>query len=304
MKGQMNNSAIEVKDITKSYNGKAVLDKVSLTIRKGEIFGLLGPNGAGKTTLISIILGLKNPNAGEVSILGHNPVRNPIPLKEKIGVQLETSTLPGLMKVGEALSLFHSFFSNPVSIKEITEMFELTDYLNYKYGTLSKGWKQRVEIALALIGNPEIVFLDEPTSGLDPHIKETLWNIFLKLRNDGKTLLLCTHYIEEAEKLCNRVSIIDKGRIVVTDSPENLIKDFGFNAKVTVYKQKNTDSLLKDPAFKNVQISGENAQIYCNDTKSVIKELENIGIDFTEFKVTRVNLNDVFLKLTGKEIRE
>ena len=295
---------IEVKDLTKIYNGKKVLDRVNLAIEKGEIFGLLGPNGAGKSTLIAIMLGLKKASSGKVSILGYNPDANPSFLKERIGVQLETTTLPGLMKVKEALRLFHSFFSNPMSLESIINMFELESYLNYKIGTLSKGWKQRLEIALALIGNPEILFLDEPTSGLDPHIKNTLWDIFLTLRNEKKTIVLSTHYIEEAEKLCDRVSIIDKGKIIITESPDNLIGNFGFEEKVTVYKSHNAKKLLKNTTFKNVQLSGNNAVMYTNNTKEVVSELEKTDIAFTDFKVSRVNLNDVFLKLTGKEIEE
>ncbi len=295
---------IEVKGLTKIYDGKKVLYNLNLTIQRGEIYWLLGPNGAGKSTLINIILGLKKANAGEISILGYNPEKNPPFLKARIGVQLETSTVPGLMKVREALCLFHSFFSNPVSMEKIIRMFELNEYLNYKVGILSRGWKQRVEIALALIGNPEIIFLDEPTSGLDPHIKNALWNIFLELRNEKKTILLCTHYIEEAEKLCDRVSIIDNGKIVVTDSPIKLIEDFGFKEKVTVYKSHIVERILTNTFFKNVQLLGENAVIYTNNTRRIIEELENMGLSFTEFKVSRVNLNDVFLKLTGKEIKK
>ena len=302
--GEMYSTVIELKNITKSYSGKKVLDNVNLSVNKGEIFGLLGPNGAGKSTLISIILGLKSTDSGKVSILGYNPLKNPTDLNERIGVQLESSTIPGLMKVKEALELFSSFFSHPVSIEKIIDTFELTDYLNYKFGTLSKGWKQRLEIALALIGNPEVVFLDEPTSGLDPHIKEILWNIFLSLRNEGKTLFLCTHYIEEAEKLCDEVSIIHRGKIVVTDSPSNLIRDFGFKEKVTIYKKDNVEKLLKNVFFKDLKLTGENGVIYTNNTREVIGKLEELKVDFAEFKVARVNLNDVFLKLTGKEITE
>jgi ABC-2 type transport system ATP-binding protein len=294
---------LEVKDLTKIYNGKRVLDGVNLSVKEGEIFGLLGPNGAGKTTLLNIILGIKKANSGEVNILGYNSAVNPQPLKERIGVQLETSTLPGLMNVNEALGLFHSFFSEPLSLKKVIEIFSLDDYLNYRIGTLSRGWKQRLEISLALIGNPDIIFLDEPTSGLDPHIKSELWDIFMDLRNENKTLVLCTHYIEEAEKICDRVGIIDRGKIVAMDSPSKLIEDFGFKEKVTIYKIHDSKKLLANTKLKKVQLIGNNAHIYTNNSKEVIQELENIDADYTEFKVSKINLNDVFLRLTGKEIK-
>lgn len=294
---------IEVKDLTKIYNGKRVLDGVNLSVQEGEIFGLLGPNGAGKTTLLNIILGIRKANSGKVDILGYNPAVNPQPLKEKIGVQLETSTLPGLMNVKEALGLFHSFFSKPLGLEKVIDMFSLDDYLNHRIGTLSRGWKQRLEIGLALIGNPDIIFLDEPTSGLDPHIKSELWDIFMDLRNENKTIVLCTHYIEEAEKICDRVGIIDNGKIVAMDSPSKLIEDFGFKEKVTIYKIDNPKKLLVNTKLKKIQLIGNNVHIYTNDSREIINELGKIDANYREFKVSKINLNDVFLKLTGKEIK-
>jgi len=220
----MRESVIELKNIEKSYGPTKAVNGISMTISKGEIFGIIGANGAGKTTTMEIMMGLRTPDTGSVRMLGLDVLKNPVALKNKIGIQLQSTSLYDRIKVKEALDLFASYYTKTRSKQEIIDMLGLQPYLNMYVKKLSGGWQQRTALALALVNDPDIIFLDEPTTGLDPQARFDLWKIIHKLRDEGKTILLSTHYMEEAHKHCDRVAVIRKGQLVACDTPDNLIK--------------------------------------------------------------------------------
>lgn len=220
----MRETVIELNDIKKTYGSTKAVNGISLTISKGEIFGIIGANGAGKTTAMEMMMGLREPDAGSVRVLGLDVQKNPIALKHKIGIQLQSTSLYDRIKVKEALDLFASFYTKTRDKQEIIDMLGLQPYLNKYVKKLSGGWQQRTALALALVNDPEIIFLDEPTTGLDPQARFDLWKIIHKMRDEGKTILLSTHYMEEAHKHCDRVAIIRQGELVACDAPDNLIK--------------------------------------------------------------------------------
>ena len=219
-------SAIEVENLHKSYGDLKAVDGLSLDVEEGEVFGLLGPNGAGKTTTVEILIGLRQRDSGNVRVMGFDPAQESDAVKAQIGVQLQQTQLYPLLSVEEMLKLFASFYSNSVSIDELLELVGLNERRKAKYQHLSGGQKQRLSLALTLINDPELVFLDEPTTGLDPQARRALWEIVEQMRQQGKTVLLTTHYMEEAEVLCRRVAIIDHGKILALGAPRDLIEEF------------------------------------------------------------------------------
>ncbi|MFJ1762825.1 ABC transporter ATP-binding protein [Amycolatopsis sp. NPDC088138] len=213
---------IEVTDLRKRYGNRVAVDGVSLSVERGEIFGILGTNGAGKTTTVECIEGLRQADAGELSVLGLNPATDRAALTRRVGVQLQESQLPAKLRVREALELFASFYPNPADVDVLLERLDLRDHARSYFGKLSGGQKQRVSIALALVGNPELAILDELTTGLDPHARRDTWKLVEAIRDAGVTVLLVTHFMDEAERLCDRVAIFDAGRVVATGTPAEL----------------------------------------------------------------------------------
>jgi ABC-2 type transport system ATP-binding protein len=213
---------IEVTDLHKRYGNRVAVDGVSFTVERGEIFGILGTNGAGKTTTVECLQGLRQADSGEISVLGLDPANDRIALTRRVGVQLQESQLPAKLRVREALELFASFYPDPADVDVLLDQLDLRDHQRACFGKLSGGQKQRVSIALALIGNPELAILDELTTGLDPHARRETWRLVEGVRATGVTVLLVTHFMDEAERLCDRVAIFDAGRVVATGTPTEL----------------------------------------------------------------------------------
>jgi ABC-2 type transport system ATP-binding protein len=218
---------IEVENLHKSYGNTVAVDDVSFTVQQGEIFGILGRNGAGKTTTVECLVGLRTPDRGRIRVLGHDPVRDRAELTRGVGVQLQDNQLPERLRVGEAMRLYQSFYPDPADSGELLGQLGLKGREKTPYGKLSGGQKQRLAIALALIGRPRIAVLDELTTGLDPHARRDTWDLIAEVRAGGVTIVLVTHFMPEAERLCDRIAVIDAGRVLVTGSPAELIERAG-----------------------------------------------------------------------------
>lgn len=234
-------NVIEVSDLVKLYPGVRAVDGVSFQVHKGEIFGMLGPNGAGKTTTIECIEGLRTNDSGSIRVLDMDPRKNGYDLREKIGIQFQSASLPERTKVWEALDLFSALYTKSIPWEPLLEKMGLEDKRNTYLAKLSGGQKQRVFIALALVNDPEIVFLDELTTGLDPQSRRAMWDLVLNIRDREKTVFMTTHFMEEAERLCDRVAIIDHGKIVALDSPQNLVNSLGDENRIVFESKEHLD---------------------------------------------------------------
>ncbi|MDA0642461.1 MULTISPECIES: ABC transporter ATP-binding protein [Nonomuraea] len=226
---------IEINELSKSYKAGKAVDGVTLTVRRGEIFGIAGPNGAGKTTLVECASGLRRPDGGTLRVLGLDPYDDRRALLQRIGAQLQEAALPDAIKVGEALRMYASFYDKPADWRAVMDEWGLADRRRARFGNLSGGWKQRLFIALALVGNPEVVFLDELTTGLDPAARRTTWGLIREMRGRGVTVVLVTHFMDEAEALCDRLAIVDRGRVVAEGSPRELIAEAGADSLENAY---------------------------------------------------------------------
>ena len=303
-----NGIVVEVRDLVKLYPNVSAVDGVSFEIHEGEIFGMVGPNGAGKTTTIECIEGLRQPDEGSIQVLGLDPQLDGYELRERIGIQFQAAALPLQIKVWEALDLFAAFYSNSVDWKPLLEQMGMAEKGNAYLAKLSGGQKQRIFIALALINNPDLVFLDELTTGLDPQSRRAMWDLVRGIRQQGKTVFLTTHFMEEAERLCDRVAIIDHGRIVALDTPQNLIDSLETENRVVFRVDGHFDeeSLRTVPGVIRVERIGERVVVYGQKDgliSSVINTLEVDGIRFNQLRTEQPTLEDVFLSLTGKEMR-
>ena len=227
------NPIVKVERLSKTYGTTVAVDEVTFDVQEGEIFGMIGPNGAGKTTTIECLEGLRKPDSGTVSVLGVDPQRNTKFLHTRTGMQLQQSNLPERMKVWEALDLYSSFYPKAADWKELLQQLGLEEKRNTTFSKLSGGQKQRLFIALALLPDPQLLFLDELTTGLDPQARHVIWDLVRDVRSKGKTILLTTHYMEEAERLCDRVAILDHGRIVGLDTPAALIRSLGAEERIS-----------------------------------------------------------------------
>jgi ABC-2 type transport system ATP-binding protein len=300
---------IEVKDLKKSYGDLVAVDGVSFDVLEGEIFGMVGPNGAGKTTTIECIEGLRRPDEGHVRMLGFDPWEERQVLAEWVGVQLQESALPPRLRVGEAMSLFASFYARVADSEALLGRMGLDEKRRAAFSKLSGGQKQRLFIALAMINDPRIVFFDELTTGLDPQARRAMWDLVLEIRERGCTVFLTTHYMEEAEKLCDRVLIIDHGRVVGLDSPDSLISALGVEKRLVFTLQNGGEfpPLEALPQVKLVERAGKRVMVYGEGERfasSIVRTLEDADCAFVDLKTEQPNLEDVFLKLTGRELRE
>lgn len=300
---------VEIERVTKSYGDLIAVNDVSLNIEKGEVFGLVGPNGAGKTTLIEMIEGLRTPDSGSIKAFDLDPTKQGAELRERIGVLLQTTSIQPDIKVKEALKLFASFYNHTSKTEELLTMLSLKDYAGSRFNKLSGGLKQRVAIALALVNDPEMLFLDELTTGLDPQARRNMWELIERIRSEGKTIFLTTHYMEEAEKLCDRVGIIDYGKIIALDTPRNLITSLAAESKVIFSAEDMGTARFEGlKAVSRVERVEDGFILYTKDENATIQELVRTA-DAQGFRVSNMrtespNLDDVFLTLTGREIRE
>ena len=301
--------AITIDNLAKSYGTVRAVDGVSFEVRSGEIFGMVGPNGAGKTTTIECLEGLRRPDGGKIRVLGLDPQRQGYELRERIGVQLQEGSLPDRLRVGEAMEVFSSFYRKPITWPPLLELIGLADKSKAAFGKLSGGQKQRLLIALALVNDPELVFLDELTTGLDPQARRAMWDMVKGIRDKGKTVFLTTHYMEEAEHLCDRVAIIDRGIIVALDSPQNLVAALEAENRVVFSVKERIDAapFKKIPGVTRVEQSEERVIIYGKGDGLLVRivmALESGSIRFRDLRTEQPNLDDVFIALTGKEMRD
>jgi ABC-2 type transport system ATP-binding protein len=303
-------SVIQVSKVRKTYGATVAVDEVSFEVQDGEIFGLIGPNGAGKTTTMECIEGLRRPDSGTISVLGLDPFRQVYKLQERIGVQLQQAQLQKRIKVWEAVDLWASLYrKNTENGERLLEQLGLTDKRNAWFMNLSGGQKQRLFIALALINDPEVVFLDELTTGLDPQARRAIWELVRGIRERGKTVFLTTHLMEEAERLCDRVAIIEYGRIVDIDSPEKLVRRHcPARTVVLATDDPNAEEHFRSIPGVEVENYGDGRFIIRGRGEEFVTEvircLSENRMRVTDFRTILPNLEDVFLKLTGHSIRE
>ncbi len=300
---------LEVSNLSKKYGNLAAVNQVGFKVDKGQIFGLLGPNGAGKTTTVEMIEGLRRPDSGSITIKSIDALKERETVKQMIGVQLQSTTIYDKIKIKEAIDLFGSYYKRSIPSEKILNLVSLNDKKNAYYMTLSGGQKQRLAIGLALVNDPDILFLDEPTTGLDPQARRNIWTIIADLKKEGKTILLTTHYMEEAEKLCDVVAIMDNGKIIAMDSPSNLISQAGLDASVEfTSSQKDFEAVIKNIGPEKFAREGDKGIIYTQNSSAVLKEIalfeERKQIHIEHISTRRATLEDVFLYLTGKKLRE
>jgi ABC-2 type transport system ATP-binding protein len=301
---------IQVSRIRKTYGSTIAVDEISFEVNDGEIFGLIGPNGAGKTTTMECIEGLRMPDRGTVSVLGLDPFKDVYKLQERIGVQLQQAQQQKRIKVWEAVDLWASLYRrNAIDGERLLEHLGLIDKRNAWFMTLSGGQKQRLFIALALINNPEVVFLDELTTGLDPQARRAIWDLVRGIRDRGKTVFLTTHLMEEAERLCDRVAIIEHGRIIDIDRPEKLVKRHCPERTIILATDDGSaaERFRAIPRVEEITCSGSQFTIRGSGddlVTEVIHCLSENRIRVTDFRTILPNLEDVFLKLTGHSIRD
>lgn len=305
-------SIVQVENLRKTYGKTIAVDEISFTIQEDEIFGMVGPNGAGKTTTIECLEGLRKPDQGMVRVLGVDPQRDSLALRTRTGMQLQQSNLPERMKVWEALDLYGSFYPRAAGWNELLVQLGLEEKRNTPFSKLSGGQKQRLFIALALLPDPQLVFLDELTTGLDPQARHAIWDLVVDVRAKGKTVLLTTHFMEEAERLCDRVAILDHGRIVALDTPAALIRALGAEERVVFSVEGAMPAALKQAlsAVGRLYVQGERVVINGNNGRQiplvseVVSLLTSLGIRFRDLRTEQPNLEDVFLGLTGRAMRD
>jgi ABC-2 type transport system ATP-binding protein len=296
--------AVEIAHLRKTYGTLTAVDDISLSVAEGEIFGILGPNGAGKTTTVECAIGLRPFDAGTIRLLGLDPLTQRDEVHEVVGVQLQSGALPDKLKVTEILDMFQSFYRQPADVRELTHVLGLTEKLGDYYKTLSGGQRQRLAIALALIGNPKVAVLDEMTTGLDPQARRDTWELIKDIRDRGVTIVLVTHFMEEAERLCDRVALVDRGRLVALDTPARLAAQARGGKQVRfVPSDRFDDRLLTDlPEVSVVQHDGQHMVV--NGTgelvNAVILTLAAAGIAARDVELVSLNLEDAFVKLTGR----
>jgi ABC-2 type transport system ATP-binding protein len=303
---------VQVDGLRKTYAETVAVDGISFEVNAGEIFGMVGPNGAGKTTTIECLEGLRRPDQGVIRVLGLDPQQAGKTLRQRVGMQLQQSNLPDRMRVWEALDLYASFYPNPVDWNVLMKQLGLEEKRNTPFAKLSGGQKQRLFIALALLLDPQLVFLDELTTGLDPQARHTIWDLVQEVRARGKTVLLTTHFMEEAERLCDRIAILDHGRIVALDTPTALIRRLEAEQRVIFSLDGSLAPELQTAlaAFGRLDVHGNQLTVYGDNRRrlplvsEVVSLLGAQGIPFHDLRTAQPNLEDVFLSLTGRAMRE
>ncbi|MGZ3441524.1 MAG: ATP-binding cassette domain-containing protein [Polyangia bacterium] len=305
-----NGNAIEVRGLVKRYGNVTAVDGLDLIMKRGECFGLLGPNGAGKTTTVEILEGLNDPTAGDVQVLGRRWASDEAWLRARLGISLQETHLQERLSVIETLRLFRSFYDHGRDIEDVIKLVALEEKRDAWFDKLSGGQKQRLAVACALVGDPEVLFLDEPTTGLDPQSRRQLWDLVNGLRQEGRSVLLTTHYMDEAERLCDRVGVVDKGKMIALGTPKDLIASLGGQQVVELA----SDRALDDAGLETV--SGVRAARKVADAwaltvdevhvsiPALLDHLEKLGAPLTRLSTHHATLEDVFVSLTGRQLRE
>ncbi len=305
-------SAISVKGLTKNYGDFAAVRGIDFEVCEGEVFGLLGPNGAGKTTTVEILEGLRARTGGVVTVLGRDPGVEVRKLKDNIGVCLQATNLPDKITLREAMVLFGAFYTRNVGEDQLLQRLQLWEKRNQPYSQISGGQKQRLALALALINDPQLVFLDEPTTGLDPQVRLEIHNLIEEMHTGGKTILLTTHYIEEAERLCDRVAIVDEGKIIAIGTPAELIAQTigGSLIEIRCARPLPAEGVPSIIEAEKAHFSDDRKELSVFATRpartivDLVKWIDQLGIELEDFHLKRPTLEDVFLELTGKKLRE
>jgi ABC-2 type transport system ATP-binding protein len=314
MTSQPSTPALRVSGLRKAYADVVAVDGLDLTVHSGECFGLLGPNGAGKTTTIEICEGLTAPDAGDVEVLGRRWDRDERALRERLGIQLQDTQLAEKLTVDETIRLFRSFYARGRDVNEVIDVVQLGEKRQARVGKLSGGQKQRLALACAIVGDPELLFLDEPTTGLDPQSRRQLWDLIVELRASGRSIVLTTHYMDEAERLCDRVAIVDHGHIIALGSPRELIASLGAEHVVEFTVDGAADGMLTaEPlrALDGVKEAREHGGRWTMEVTelaravpALLADLSRRGLTLGELATHSATLEDVFVSLTGRQLRD
>jgi ABC-2 type transport system ATP-binding protein len=312
--------AVRCRDLVKRYAGVTAVDGLDLEVRRGECFGLLGPNGAGKTTTVEILEGVLEPTSGDVEILGRRWATDEAWLRERLGVSLQQTFLPERLTVREILTLFRSFFTHGSGVDEAIDLVVLREKEHARYAALSGGQRQRLAVACALVGRPELLFLDEPTTGLDPQSRRMLWDVVLAFKKDGGSVVLTTHYMDEAERLCDRVGVVDHGKMIALGTPKTLIDSLGGSqiVELTIDVPAGASegatltevakALESAPGVQHARAQVGRVILTVSELHvalpAVLAELRTRGLDLTNLSTHHATLEDVFVTLTGRALRE
>src|SRR3990172_1870326 len=301
---------LAIEALTKRYGSLVAVDGISFEVRRGETFGILGPNGAGKTTTLEMIEGLRKPDSGRITLLGLDAVRRRRAVQERIGVQLQSQALWPDLTVEETLKTFRALFRRKAALEDLLERFELVDKRRSLVRDLSGGQKQRLSIATALVNDPEVVFLDEPTTGLDPQARHSFWDLIRDMRGEGKTVIVTTHYMEEAEALCDRVEIMDLGRIIALDTPRRLVRELASESTIEFgFPETEARAELAGPAgVREIRHEDGSVLLFTDDASATLSALirfaDQKGQQISSLSVRTATLEDVFIKLTGRSLRD
>jgi ABC-2 type transport system ATP-binding protein len=304
-------AAISVEGLKKSYGELEAVKGIDFEIESGEVFGLLGPNGAGKTTTVEILEGLRPRSGGQVKVLGFDPDSQRQKLKDRIGVCLQATNLPEKIRVHEAMDLFSAFYTRHVDLRQLLRRLQLEEKREAFYSTLSGGQKQRLALALALVNDPQLIFLDEPTTGLDPQVRVEIHSLLEELKKERRTILMTTHYIEEAERLCDRVAIVDEGRIIAMGTPRCLQQQSKSASSIvvtcaTAFPEQRpawaeATSNAVDSTGRTLTVNSRRPAATLVD---LVKWIDQQGLELTDVHLKQPTLEDVFIELTGKSLRE
>jgi ABC-2 type transport system ATP-binding protein len=300
-------SVIEVSNLEKAYGSVQALRGVSFAVAEGEVFGLLGPNGAGKTSTVEILEGLRKRDSGHVSVLGLDPQNGGDSFRQRVGAVLQSTALPDKIKVSEALALFASFYKRRREPAELLKRFQLEEKRSSLYSQLSGGQKQRLALALALVNDPELMFLDEPTAGLDPQARREIYSIIEELRGEKKTILLTTHYIEEADRLCDRVAVVDQGRVIAMGTPEELRRGSAGATSIKVKLAHPADLGTLEGVSDVSEADGGYVLHSARPPQTIValvKHLEGSGNELLGLEMASPTLEDAFIELTGRRLRD
>jgi ABC-2 type transport system ATP-binding protein len=306
----MPNPVLRVENLTKRYGNVEAVRGISFEVAEGEVFGLLGPNGAGKTSTIEVLEGLRDADGGRVSVCGYDPQRNPEELKHEIGATLQSTALPEKLRVMEALRLFASFYKRRRNPDDLLKRFGLEEKRDAFYGQLSGGQKQRLALAIALVNDPKVVFLDEPTAGLDPQVRREIYDVIEELRRDKKTIVLTTHYIEEAERLCDRVAIVDHGKVIAQGTPRELKQSSVDKTRIEVRlaREESNETLKLLEGVSDCRSLNGVYVLHCQRPPqaivSLVKHLEAQNNELVSLEIAAPSLEDVFIELTGRRLRD